>query len=348
MAGGPSTPALVAAVSEAGGLGFLAAGYRSAQQLAADIAATRARTTSPFGVNVFVPSAAMVDGVDGVDADAVAAYRRSLEPEAERLGVELGEPRDDDDDWKAKLELLAGSPVPVVSFTFGCPDPAVVADLHRGGSAVLVTVTTPAEARAAAEAGADGLVAQGVEAGGHRGGFTDIDGVGDYGLLALLRLLAGEVEVPLVAAGGIADGAGIAAVLAAGASAAQLGTAFLRCPEAGTNAIHRAALAGIGDTTLTRAFTGRRARAITNRFVTEHGRAAPSAYPHISHVTAPLRAAARQADDAATLHLWAGQTYPLTAELPAGRLVARLARDLDSTLDRLCSPGRRHGGDRSR
>ena len=325
MAGGPSTPELVAAVSGAGGLGMLAAGYQTTGAVAAQIAAVRARTAAPYGVNVFLPG-------PEPDPATVATYARRLAPEAARRGVALGKPVGGDDDWAAKVRLLAAERVPVVSFAFGLPGPDAVGALHDAGAAVLVTVTTPDEAAAAADAGADALVVQGVEAGAHRGGPADLDGVGELGLLALLRLVARVTTLPLVAAGGIADGAGVAAVLAAGATLAQLGTAFLRCPEAGTTALHRAALAAPGETTLTRAFTGRRARALVTPFVTEHSAAAPAAYPHVHQLTAPLRAAARSAGDPDGVNLWAGQAHELAPELPAAELVARLGTDARTAL----------------
>jgi nitronate monooxygenase len=188
MAGGPSTPELAVAVCEAGGLGFLAAGYRSAADLDAEIAAVRAATGAPFGVNIFAPPPAPADPA------AVAAYARRLGPEADRHGVELGEPRFDDDGWERKLELVCEQRVPVVSFTFGLPAGPAVERLQAAGAAVWITVTNPAEARAATLAGADALVLQGTEAGGHRGGF-----LGEHpglGLLALLRLVAGAVSIP--------------------------------------------------------------------------------------------------------------------------------------------------------
>ena len=183
----------------------------------------------------------------------------------------------------------------VTSFTFGCPHESIVNRLHGVDTAVWVTVTNVAEALAAREAGADGLVVQGSEAGGHRGGFID-DGSdeGGIGLLALLRIVAGAVTLPLIATGGVADGAGLAAVLCAGASAAQIGTALMLAPEAGTPDAQRKALAEHRPTRVTRAFTGRPARGIVNRFMDEHSGAAPVAYPEIHHVTSPLRAAARR------------------------------------------------------
>jgi len=314
MAGGPTTPELVAAVSGAGGFGFVAGGYLDAHGLGAAVAAVRERTARPFGVNLFLPGERCDAGVERYRARLVAA------------GFDPGEPVWDDDAYPDKLALLLADPVPVVSFTFGCPDPDAVARLHAVGSEVLATVTNPDEARQAAEAGVDGLVVQGFEAGGHRGVFdndpADPAGGPQYGLLALLRLVAAAVDLPLVAAGGIVDGAGVAAVLAAGAVAAQLGTAFLACPEAGTKPAHRAALAASdgAPTAMTRAFTGRPARAIRNTFLDVHTAAAPAAYPQVHHTTRPIRAHG----DPATTNLWAGQAYPLARPLPAAELVATL------------------------
>ena len=224
----------------------------------------------------------------------------------------MGYPRWDDDRYSEKLDLLAEQPVPVVSLTFGCPTPSQVDRLQSSGSAVWVTVTTVGEARAAQQAGADALVVQGVEAGGHRGSFDDAH-PGDIGLLALLQLVQAAVNdgLPLVAAGGLITGRGVAAVLAGGAAAVQLGTAFMLCPEAGTVPAHRDVISrGEAPTALTRAFTGRTARGIINRFLRDHTDA-PSAYPEIHHLTAPLRTAARTRGDADGFHLWAGQTYAL-------------------------------------
>jgi nitronate monooxygenase len=326
MAGGPSTPALTAAVCAAGGLGVIAAGYRTADQLGEDVAAVRALTDAPFAVNLFLVGAATVDQA------RLAAYERDLAAEASRRGVALGQPRYDDDSLDGKLEVLLRVRPAAVSFTFGCPDAALVERLHTHGIAAWATVTEPAEARLAALAGVDALILQGVEAGGHRGAFVDVDGRGEVGLLALLRLVAADTDLPLVASGAIADGAGVAAVLAAGARAAQIGSAFMRTPEAGTSAPQRAALMEDRPTALTRAFSGRRARGIVNAFMREHDRAAPSAYPQVHHLTAPLRAAARAAGDADGINLWAGQAYRLAEELPAGELVRRWSAEARAAL----------------
>jgi nitronate monooxygenase len=326
LAGGASTPALTAAVVEAGAFGFVAAGYRTPDALRDDLRATRELTAAPFGVNVFVPGRATERG-------RYERYIEALRDEAGRQGVALGEPRFEDDAWEGKLALLVDDPVSAVSFTFGCPPADVVARLQAAGSTVWVTVTDVDEAQHAADAGADALIVQGIEAGGHRASFVDGEGAGDYGLLALIQLVRAHVDLPLVASGAIASGGALAAVLCAGAQAAQIGTAFMRCPEAGTSAAHRAALAAATPTRLTRAFTGRQARGIVNRFLREHSADAPPAYPEIHHVTAPLRAAGRAAGDADVINLWAGQAHELARELPAAEVVAALAAEAAERLD---------------
>jgi nitronate monooxygenase len=217
--------------------------------------------------------------------------------------------------------------VPVVSFTFGCPAPETVAELHTHDVAVWVTVTSPAEAAIAQAAGADALVAQGTEAGGHRAYFSDDGEHEEYGLLVLLRLLCAQTALPLVATGGLMDGPGIAAALVAGASAVQLGSALMLTPEAGTSEPHRARLALPGVTRLTRAFSGRSARGIVNRFMEDHDANAPRAYPQVHHLTSPLRAAARAAGDAEAINLWAGQGHASAQARPAAELVRALAAD---------------------
>jgi nitronate monooxygenase len=330
MAGGPSTPQLAIAVCEAGGLGFVAAGYKRADVVRAEIQAVRQSTNAPFGVNLFVPAPERADSKNLQD------YLHRLKPEAERQGAELGEPRFDDDDWGAKLEVMYQERPAVTSFTFGCPDESIVNRLHGVDTAVWVTVTNVSEGLAAREAGADGLVVQGTEAGGHRGGFID-DGSdeGGIGLLALLRTVAGAMTLPLIATGGVADGAGLGAVLCAGASAAQIGTALMLAPEAGTPDAQRKVLTERRPTRVTRAFTGRPARGIVNRFMDEHGEAAPVAYPEIHHVTSPLRAAARRQGDADAFNLWAGQAHELAQARPAGEIVREMAVEARETVDRV-------------
>jgi nitronate monooxygenase len=326
LAGGPSTPELAAAVSNAGGLGFVAGGYLGAADLAGRIAATRRLTDKPFGVNVFVPGR-------GGPADAVRDYARAVADEAVTVSATTGEPRHDDDGWIDKTTLLLDDPPSVVSFTFGLPDPSVLRQFQDAGAEVWVTVTSVNEAVDAVAAGADLLVVQGAEAGGHRGGGDDSP-ENAVGLLALLQLVTARVDRPLVATGGIATGAAIAAVLSCGARAAALGTAFLDSPEAGTSGVHRSALHGTAGTRLTRAFTGRTARGITNGFLERQTAYAPAAYPEVHHLTAPMRAAARAAGVSDLVNLWAGQAYPLTRGMPAGELVGLLAAEARAALDR--------------
>ncbi|QEC46428.1 nitronate monooxygenase [Baekduia soli] len=334
MAGGPSTPELAAAVSEAGGLGVLAAGYLTAGQMAERLAAVRVLTARPIGVNLFAAGGARADPA------LVARYAARLAPEAQRLGVELGAPRFDDDDLEAKVDHLCAEPVAVVSFTFGLPSGEVAARLRAAGSELWATVTAPDEAQRAAALGVDALVVQGVEAGGHRGVFCDDEHAADVTLLAALQLVGAGVDLPLVAAGALMTGGAVAAVLAAGAAAAQLGTAYLRTPEAGTSPVQRAATAQDAPTVLTRAFSGRTARGIVNRLHAEHGAHAPSAYPEIHHVTAPLRARARAQGDGEVINLWAGQAHVLARDLPAAQLTRALADEARAALARA---GRRLG-----
>jgi nitronate monooxygenase len=321
MAGGPTTPALVAAVSEAGGLGFLAAGYKTAAAVQAEIAAVRSATARPFGVNLFYPTR------DEVDEAAVDAYARSLRAEEDRYGVSVGVPVWGDDEWQAKLNLVARERPAAVSFTFGSPERETVEWLRSLDIAVWATVTSPAEAGVAVAAGADALVLQGAEAGGHQGSFRQHDDE-PLSMLALLELVATTTDRPLVAAGGIATAAHIAAVRRAGASAAQIGSALMLAEEAGTSEPHRQALHGRAPTRLTRAFTGRRARGIVNRFMLEHDSDVPAAYPEIHYLTAPLRAKARALGDADGINLWAGQAYHLALAGPAGEIIERWRADL--------------------
>ena len=323
LAGGPSTPALAAAVCEAGAFGFLASGYLAPAALEEQLTELRSLTRRPFGVNLFTPAPRPADPA------TYAPYVEEIGRWAGERGLPVGEPRFDEDGFGEKLELLAGHPVPAVSFTFGMPGADAVGRLKDAGSEVWITVTTPFEAEIALAGGADALVLQGIEAGGHRGSFEDGNAAG-HSTLSLLQLLHGASR-PLVATGGLMAGTAIAAVLAAGARAAQLGTAFLLCPEAGTPAPHREALRrGDAPTKITRAYTGRAARGIVNEFMIEHDVHAVSAYPEIHNVTQPLRREARARDDASAINLWAGEAYPLIRELPAGELVRVLAAELSA------------------
>ena len=327
MAGGASCPELVAAVSEAGGLGFLAAGYKSAEGMRTEIARLRELSGRPFGVNLFLPQPAPAD------PDAVERYRLRLAGEAARYQVPVGAPdQGSDDDYDAKVAILLADPVPLVSFTFGCPDPGTLAAFAGVGTLTVATVTTVAEALAARQAGADALCVQGLEAGGHQGTHRDdpdADGLG-IGLLTLLAEIREAVPLPLVAAGGLMRGSQVAAVLAAGAGVAQLGTAFLACPESGAQPLHKQALTdpAFAGTVLTRAFSGRPARGLVNRFILDQGPFAPAAYPQVHQLTSGLRQAAARAGDPQGMALWAGQGHRLARPLPAADLVGLLADEL--------------------
>ncbi|MER6695215.1 nitronate monooxygenase [Streptomyces minutiscleroticus] len=338
MAGGISVPPLTAAVSEAGGLGFLAGGYKTADGMYQEIKQLRSLTARPFGVNLFVPQP------DTADASAVDVYAHQLAGEAAWYETELGDPDGGrDDGYEAKLAVLRDDPVPAVSFHFGCPPREVLESLARLGTRTLVTATTVEEALAVQYAGADAVIVQGVEAGGHRGTHRDnpeTDGAG-IGLLSLVAQVREAVHLPIVAAGGLMRGSQIAAVLAAGASAAQLGTAFLATPESGAHPVHKQALTNplFVRTELTRAFSGRPARGLVNRFLREHGPYAPAAYPQVHHLTQPLRQAAARAGDAQGMALWAGQGHRMVRELPAGQLVEVLAAETASACAALTQEG---------
>ncbi|OQR61030.1 2-nitropropane dioxygenase [Streptomyces maremycinicus] len=327
MAGGVSVPRLAAAVCEAGGLGFLAAGYKTADGVYQEIKQLRSLTARPFGVNLFMPQP------EYAERGAVEVYAHQLAGEAAWYEAELGDPDSGrDDGYDAKLAVLLDNPVPVVSFHFGVPSAEVLESLRRAGTFTLVTATTAEEARAVERAGADAVIVQGVEAGGHQGTHRDNpeNDRSGIGLLALIAQVREAVNLPVVAAGGLMRGSQIAAVLAAGASAAQLGTAFLVTPESGAHAVHKQALTNplFVRTELTRAFSGRPARGLVNRFLREHGPYAPAAYPEVHHLTSPLRKAAAKAGDAQGMALWAGQGHRLARELPAGQLVEVLVSEL--------------------
>lgn len=324
MAGGTTTVDLAADVTGAGGIGFLAAGYRTAEDLAAQVAALRERTDL-LGVNLFVPSD------ERPDLGELRAYAERLRPEADALGVTLTDPPlVDDDHWDAKVDLLASDPVPFVSLTFGLPPAADVRRLQQAGSRVLATVTTGGEAREAEELGVDGLVVQGPSAGGHSATFDPRRTIEDVPTADVVRAVRAATRLPLVAAGGVAGPEDVRELLEAGAEAVQVGTLLLRTDESGANDTYRTALADprFTETVVTHAFTGRPARALRNAFVDQHGATAPVAYPAVHHLTRELRATAARVGDAEHVHLWAGTGYRSAPTGPAADVVRSLTRDL--------------------
>lgn len=321
MAGGPSTPELAAAATNAGGLGFLAAGYLTAEVLGDRLTAARRLTTGPLGVNLFVPgpSAALPDAVEG--------YAKALAAEAERYDVRLGVPRFDDDAWAAKLEVVMDLRPDVVSFTFGLPSSEECARLRGEGIYPIATVTTLGEAEQAVACGVRALVAQGPSAGGHRGTFDPVAEPATQPLDQLLHALSVGTHLPVIAAGGLMTAADVADVLASGAVAAQLGTAFLLADEAGSSPVHRAALTEgqFTETAVTKAFSGRYARGLRNRFIDDHEASAPFGYPEVHYLTSPLRAASVRAGDPQATNIWAGTGFQQARPGSVAELVAALA-----------------------
>ncbi|GAA5513405.1 nitronate monooxygenase [Deinococcus carri] len=300
MAGGPSTPELAAAVSQAGGLGSLGAAYLTPAQLREAAGAVRRLTDRPFALNLFVP-----EPRPAVTEEEVAAAVADLVPLHAEL--ELPPPALPErvrEDFEAQFEAVLEVKPAVFSFAFGRLGRPEMAALQAAGTLVIGTATGVEEARALAADGVDAVVAQGGAAGGHRGGWGQ-DELADT--LALTRAVAEAVALPVIAAGGLMNAADVRAALDAGASLVQCGTAFLRATEAGTSAPYRSALAAAqpGATTLTRAFSGRLARGLANRVTAEVGRPLP--YPLQNGLTRPLRTAAASAGRAEFLSLWAGE-----------------------------------------
>jgi nitronate monooxygenase len=331
---GVSTPALAAAVSDAGGLGAFAAGLLPPDAVREGIREIRRRTSRPFSVNFFAHGGGEARSPDA----ALAAASSALRPFREQVGLgppaRPGAPPRLED----QLEAALAEGFPVFSCTFGIPPRDAVDRLRRAGALLLGTATTPAEAAMLEAAGLDAVVAQGSEAGGHRGTFAGDPGRSLIGTRALVPRVATRVRLPVVAAGGIADGRGVAAALALGASAAQVGSAFLACQESGASAAYRAAVTADGGddrTALTTAFSGRLARGVRNRFVEGMEGRPVLPYPEQNALTQDLRAAAARAGDAGLLSLWVGQGPSPRAGVTAAEVVASLAREARAALDGL-------------
>jgi len=324
---GVSTPEMAAAVSDAGGLGSIAVGAAGAGGARAMIDAVRAATDRPFNVNLFCHRPARRDGA------REAAWLARLAPLFAVYGVpaptELHEIYSSFVEDDAMLELLIETRPPIVSFHFGLPPADRIAALRGAGIALIATVTSVEEARACASAGIDAIVAQGFEAGGHRGQFDPEACDQQLGTMVLARLLVKGVDMPVIAAGGIMDGAGVAAALALGAEAAQLGTAFIACSESSAGAAYREALAAGAATKMTPAVSGRPARSLASRFTALPVEPAELPdYPVAYDAAKALDRAARARGEPGFGALWAGQGAPLARAMPAAELVAELAREL--------------------
>ncbi|VVE00914.1 2-nitropropane dioxygenase [Pandoraea communis] len=340
---GTSTPALAAAVSNAGGLGSIGVAAMNAEAARKSIHDTCALTRKPFNVNVFCHAPARLD------ATRDAAWLAYLAPEFARFDAKppptLSEIYTSFVAEDAMFAMLLEERPAVVSFHFGLPSQEKIDALHAAGITLFASATNLAEARAIEAAGVDAIVAQGYEAGGHRGRFEDL---GDHvptddeqlGTLALVRLIVTHTSVPVVAAGGIMDGAGIAAVLALGAQAAQLGTAFVACPESSADAAYRERLTGANPprTALIRAISGRPARGFVNRlYALEQtaGRPDLPAYPVTYDAGKAINAAAKAKGNNEYAAQWAGQAAPLARAMPAAELVGVLRAELHETFDAL-------------
>lgn len=329
MGGGPTTPELVAAVSNAGGLGSIAGGYLTTDDLHAQILEVRRRTDRPFAVNVFAPDTPLIDSelVAGA-TQRLTAIHAELDLDPPQLTSRIAP------DTEGQLQLLVEHAPAAVSFTFGVLPDAAIGALHGCGCVLIGTATTVAEAEVLSSAGIDVICAQGAEAGAHRGTFLADPERSLVGLLALLPVMVDAVDVPVIAAGGIMDGRGLAAALTLGAGAAQMGTAFLRTDEAGTSEAHREALrrAHEASTVVTAAITGRLARGIHNRLIDELSGCPVPEYPAMNSLTGALRRRAAEQGQPELMALWAGQGVALGMDIPAADLVRFVSGQARSVL----------------
>jgi nitronate monooxygenase len=335
MAGGPSTPELVSAVSEAGALGSFGAGYLAPEVIRAAIRDIRGRTSRPFAVNLFVPD---LGSRPPSDAEVQAASA-ALEPIRRELQLSGALKLGPQPDFAAQLAVVMEERVPVFSFTFGSLGAAIIRELNGLNIAVLGSATTAEEARLLEAAGVDAIVAQGAEAGGHRGTFAGASEHALIGTMALVPQLVDSVRVPVVAAGGIMDGRGVVAAIALGAAAVQLGTAFLASPESGAPALHKKAMLArysVDPTRLTRAYSGKLVRGFSNRFMTDVEKAgAILPYPYQNSLTAEIRRAAVRQERPDLASMWAGQGAPLAVAKPAGEIVRDLISQAELVAARL-------------
>lgn len=328
---GVTTPALAAAVSNAGGLGSLGVGMMEPAAIEQAIADTRALTSKPFAVNLFITPQPAVDGEQVTRMiGRLARYRAELGLPRQKLPSVFAP------DLAAQFDAVLAARVPVVSFTFGALDAARIDALHAQGAKVIGTATCVREAKQLAALGCDAIVASGIEAGGHRATFAVPFEVAQVGLFALLPQVAAAVEVPVIGAGGVMTAEHAAAALLLGASGVQLGSALLRTPESGASDVYKAALIDVEDvgTRQTRAFSGRPARGVINRMMVELDAVAADtpAYPIHNKLTAELRAEANTQGRAEFVSLWAGQSVALATALPAAEVVRRMGAGLEQLI----------------
>lgn len=319
MAGGVSTVDLAIAVAQNGGLGFLAAGYKTPQALEQEIATCKA-SLQQFGINLFVPQNDAID-------KKFYLYQQQL---SEDFQIELTIQEVHDDFWEEKLALVMKYKAPFVSFTFGCPSQEIIKQLKESGSHVIVTVTNLLEATIAQNNGADAICLQGVEAGGHRATFQNVDEAPYMSLVNLIHSIHKNIQIPIIAAGGIMNGRDIHLALCAGADAVQLGTAFLCTEESGASSVYKQALQSgyFTETSLTRSFTGRLARGLKNDFICNYEQSAPAIYPAVHALTQPIRVKALKEKNPHAMSLWANTRFQEIKQGTVKDLFERLIMEL--------------------
>ncbi|MBT2688867.1 nitronate monooxygenase [Bacillus sp. ISL-47] len=332
MAGGMTTPRLISEVSNSGGLGNMGAGYMNSDEIREDIRKIRSLTDKPFGVNLFVPNL-------GVSAqnEEISRMEEVLTQYSSELGIKeklLLPKKDYGTLYEKQLEVVFEESVPVCSFTFGIPDSNVIRELNKQGTIIIGTATNVNEAVEWEDAGADLIVAQGSEAGGHRGTLHKEES-GLIGSMALIPQVADAVSKPVVAAGGIMDARGIAAAMMLGAAGFQLGTVFLTCRESGANPIYKNAILNATEeqTVLTKAFSGKLARGISNRFTEEMEGQQLLPYPLQNDMTASLRKQAAKLEHPEFMSLWAGQGVRMAEEITVKELMLKLVKGTEALID---------------
>lgn len=330
MAGGPTTPQLVSAVSNAGGLGTLGAGYMTPERTQFGIGQIRQLTDKPFGINIFVPE------TPEVEEEKIRESNRLLRPVRNKLNLSdpSGFPKPSSEQFFRQIEIILKTGVPVCTFTFGIPDKRIIEQLKDNHITVIGTATTVKEAIMNEEAGMDMVVVQGSEAGGHRGSFAVPYEQGMIGTMALVPQVVDLVHVPVIAAGGIMDGRGVLAALILGAKAVQMGTAFVTCNECGANERHKEMIlkSAEDETTMTSAFSGKPARGIRNAFISfmkgkEH--LLPD-YPIQNALTKDIRAAASRNNHPEWMSMWSGQGSRLSKRTSAGEKIREMVSEIEN------------------
>lgn len=326
MAGGPSTPELAAAVSNSGGLGSLGAGYLTTESLDQDIKKVKSLTEKPFAVNLFIPG----EFETGTPPDEVLDRLKAYSSE---LGVEMPDlpEKSAGNSFEDQFQVILDNHVPVFSFTFGVLEHRYIEELQKRNITVIGTATCVEEGVMLENAGCTVVTAQGIEAGGHRGSFGANKDIPMVGSMSLIPQLSDRLSIPVLASGGIMDGRGVAAALALGASGVQMGTAFMGCEEAGVPGVWLDALINSSDTStvLTRAFTGKYARGIKNKFIEEMSAFEDRVpeYPAQHNLTKSLRAAAKSKSNPEYMSLWSGQSSPLIKRTTAKELIENLVQE---------------------